>query len=118
MIGAEVDGVKLDPESYVSMNMWGFPAEEGCDPAFISVLEEAFKVFFEKDVPQKPMKAEYLLPVLIGGMLREGKTTVKVLETNDKWFGVTYKEDKEAVVESFKKLIADGVYQEDLYADL
>ena len=64
------------------------------------------------------MKAEYLLPVLIGGMLREGKTTVKVLETNDKWFGVTYKEDKEAVVESFKKLIADGVYQEDLYADL
>lgn len=118
VIGAEVDGVKLDPESYVSMNMWGFPAEEGCDPAFISVLEEAFKVFFEKDVPQKPMKAEYLLPVLIGGMLREGKTTVKVLETNDKWFGVTYKEDKEAVVESFKKLIADGVYQEDLYADL
>ena len=118
VIGAEADGVKLDPESYVSMNMWGFPAEEGCDPAFISVLEEAFKVFFEKDVPQKPMKAEYLLPVLIGGMLREGKTTVKVLETNDKWFGVTYKEDKEAVVESFKKLIADGVYQEDLYADL
>ena len=118
VIGAEADGVKLDPESYVSMNMWGFPAEEGCDPVFISVLEEAFKVFFEKDVSQKPMKAEYLLPVLIGGMLREGKTTVKVLETNDKWFGVTYKEDKEAVVESFKKLIADGVYQEDLYADL
>ena len=117
-IGAEADGVKLDPESYVSMNMWGFPAEEGCDPAFLTVLEEAFQVFFEKDVPQNPMKAEYLLPVLIGGMLREGKTTVKVLETNDKWFGVTYKEDKEAVVDSFKKLIADGVYQKDLYADL
>lgn len=117
-IGAETDKEKLDPESYVSMNMWGFPADEGCDPKFMSVLDEGFKAFFEKDVPLNPMKAEYLLPVLIGAMLREGKTTVKVLETNDKWFGVTYKEDKEAVVESFKKLIADGVYQKNLYADL
>lgn len=51
-------------------------------------------------------------------MLRDGKCTVKVLETKDNWFGVTYKEDKAAVVESFKKLIADGVYQEELYSDL
>ena len=64
------------------------------------------------------MKVEYLLPTHIGGLLRAGKYTVKVLETKDKWFGVTYKEDKESVVQSFKKLIADGVYKEELYSDL
>ena len=118
MIGAEANGVKLDPGSYVSMNFWGFPAKEGHDPAFLTVLEDGFKDFFEKDVPANPQKSEYLLPTLIGGLLRDGKCTVKVLETKDNWFGVTYKEDKAAVVESFKKLIADGVYQEELYSDL
>ena len=116
--GAEADGVKLDPASYVSMNFWGFPAKEGHDPAFLTVLEYGFKDFFEKQVPANPQKAEYLLPTLIGGLLRDGKCTVKVLETKDNWFGVTYKEDKAAVVESFKKLIADGVYREELYSDL
>lgn len=116
--GAEADGVKLDPESYVSMNMWGFPAKEGCAPAFLKVLEEEFQTFFEEAVPADPMKAEYLLPTLIGGLLRAGTYSVKVLETGDKWFGVTYKEDKEIVVESFRKLIADGFYQKELYSDL
>lgn len=117
-VGAEADGVKLNPESYVSMNMWGFPAKEGHDPAFLSVLDKGFKKFFEHEVPLNPQKAEYLLPTLIGGLLREDQYTVKVLETNDNWFGVTYKEDKPVVVESFKKLIADGIYREDLYSDL
>lgn len=58
------------------------------------------------------------MPTHIGGLLRDGKCTVKVLETKDRWFGVTYKEDKEAVVQSFKKLIEDGVYREELYGDL
>lgn len=116
--GAEADGVALDPESYVSMNMWGFPAKEGCAPAYLQVLEDGFQEFFEKDVPANPLKAEYLLPTHIGGLLREGKCSVKVLETKDKWFGVTYKEDKELVVNSFKKLIADGEYNEELYSDL
>ena len=117
-VGAEADGVKLDPESYVSMNFWGFPAREGCDPAFLEVLEKGFGDFFAEAVPDNPMKAEYLLPVLIGGMLREGSCTVEALETRDRWFGVTYKEDKEMVVESFQRLIADGVYREELYSDL
>lgn len=117
-VGAEADGVKLDPESYVSMNFWGFPAKEGCDPAFLEVLEKGFGDFFAETVPGNPMKAEYLLPVLIGGMLREGSCTVEALETRDRWFGVTYKEDKEMVVESFRGLIADGVYREELYSDL
>ena len=118
MVGAQANGVKLDPDSYVSMNFWGFPAKAGHDPAFLTVLEDGFEDFFEKEVPANPQKAEYLLPTLIGGLLRDGKCTVKVLETKDNWFGVTYKEDKAAVVESFKKLIADGVYQEELYSDL
>ena len=109
---------RLDPESYVSMNFWGFPAKEGCVPPFLLVLEEEFKTFFVTDVKRNPLKAEYLLPTLIGGMLREKKCTVKVLETKDKWFGVTYKEDKAAVVQSFGKLIEDGVYREELYSDL
>lgn len=117
-IGAEADGVELNPESYVSMNFWGFPAKEGCAPAYLGVLERGFKEFFENDVKTNPMKAEYLLPTHIGGLLRDRKYTVKVLETKDKWFGVTYKEDKESVVQSFKKLIEDGVYQEELYSDL
>ena len=65
-----------------------------------------------------PLKAEYLLPTHIGGLLRDGKCSVKVLETKDKLFGVIYQEDKEAVVQSFKNLIEDGVYQEELYSDL
>ena len=117
-VGAEVDGMRLDPDSYVAMNFWGFPAREGCAPTFLTVLEEGFKDFFDKEVPGNPQKAEYLLPILIGGLLRGGKCTVKALETRDSWFGVTYKEDKAAVVESFRKLIADGVYQEKLYGDL
>lgn len=116
--GASADGVKLNPESYVSMNFWGFPAKEGCAPAYLDVLEQGFKEFFENDVKANPLKAEYLLPTHIGSLLREGKYTVKVLETKDKWFGVTYKEDKESVVQSFKKLIEDGVYREELYSDL
>ena len=117
-IGVEADGAALDPECYVSMNMWGFPAKEGSDPTFMGVLEKEFRTFFEQTVPANPLKAEYLLPTLIGGMLREGKCTVRVLETRDRWFGVTYKEDKAAVVESFRKLIQDGVYGEELYQDV
>lgn len=117
-VGAEADGVKLNSDSYVSMNMWGFPAKENQALAFLTVLEKGWLDFFKDTTPSNPLKAEYLLPTLIGGLLRTGSCTVKVLETNDKWFGVTYKEDKPVVVESFKKLIADGVYGEELYADL
>lgn len=80
-VGAESDGIALNPESYVSMNMWGFPVEEGCIPDFMSVLEGEFKTFFETQVVNNPLKAEYLLPILIGERLRSGRCTVKVLET-------------------------------------
>lgn len=116
--GAEADGVSLPLDSVVSMNMWAFPAQPGERPWFLGVLEDSFLRFFREEMPGNPLKAEYLLPTLIGSMLREGKCTLKALPTSDKWFGVTYKEDKPAVAKSFRELIAAGVYGEDLYADL
>ena len=78
---------------------------------------KGFKEFFEKpDVDV--LKGEYLLPIYIDELLQKGEVTVKVLETQDKWFGVTYKEDKDSVVESFKKLIEEGVYKEKLFDDI
>ena len=93
------------------MNMWGLT------PEFVETLEKGFKEFFEKtDVDV--LKGEYLLPIYIDELLQKGEVTVKVLETQDKWFGVTYKEDKDSVVESFKKLIEEGVYKEKLFDDI
>lgn len=117
-IEVEADGKKLNPESYVSMNFWGFPAKEGKSPTYLDILQKGFKEFFETDVKNDPLKAEYLLPIHIGTLLQKGMFSVKVLETKDKWFGVTYKEDKKTVVESFQKLIKNNVYKENLYSDL
>lgn len=107
--GAEVEGVEIDAQSYVSMNMWGLR------PEFIEILKQGFVEFFQTAAKENPLKAEYLLPIYIGQLLREGKVSVQVLETRDKWFGVTYREDKPAVVESFRKLIAEGVYSVPLF---
>ncbi len=113
--GVRAGDASLDPEAYVSMNFWGFPASDNQKPAFLQTLIDEFVSFFEKDVPQNPEKAEYLLPILIGRLLEEKQLTVEVLETTDKWFGVTYKEDKPSVMANFKKLIDDGVYGKDLW---
>ena len=110
--GAEADGVVVDVNSLVSMNMWGLT------PDFLDVLENGFKEFFEKEVPSNPQKAEYLIPIFIGELLEQGKMSVKVLKTNDTWYGMTYHEDVVAVKDSFKKMLADGVYKADLFADL
>ena len=105
---------ELDVKDLVSMNMWGLT------PEFVGLLEEGFVEFFEniKGDETKELKGEYLLPIYIDELLKKGTVSVRLLETQDKWFGVTYKEDKPVVVESFAKLIADGVYQKDLFADL
>ena len=116
--GAETEGRALDVQSLVSMNMWAFPGQQGQKPWFVKVLEESFADFFRQEVPANPQKAEYLLPTLIGALLRQDKCTVEVLPTQDKWFGVTYKEDKPAVVQSFRALIEQGVYKPNLYEDL
>jgi len=100
--GAEADGVIVDVNSLVSMNMWGLT------PDFLDVLEEGFKEFFEKEVQGNPLKAEYLIPIFIGELLEQGKMSVKVLKTNDTWYGMTYYEDVAAVRECFKKMLADA----------
>lgn len=110
--GAEADGVELDLDALVSMNMWGLT------PAFMQVLEQGFQEFFEKEVPANPLKAEYLIPTFIGELLAQGRISVKVLKTNDAWYGMTYKEDVPAVKENFAQMLAEGVYQADLFSDL
>ena len=77
-----------------------------------------FAEVFESEVPTDPLKAEFLIPTFIGGLLEEKKLTVKVLRTNDTWYGMTYKEDVEAVKESFKGMIEVGVYERELFGDL
>ena len=110
--GAETDGVAVDVNSLVSMNMWGLT------PDFLDVLEEGFKEFFEKEVPGNSLKAEYLIPIFIGELLEQGKMSVKVLKTNDTWYGMTYHEDVAAVKGSFKEMLENGVYKADLFSDL
>ncbi len=107
--GAMANGKSIDVESLVSMNMWGLT------PKFIELLEIGFVEFFEKH-KDDILTAEYLLPIYIDELLHKGIVSVKVLATPDKWFGVTYKEDKELVVESFKELIKKGVYKEKLFS--
>lgn len=93
----------IDVDSPVSMNMWGL------QPDFFDVLESGFYKFL-KELDASDLKTEYLLPTIIGGLLKEDMIQVKVLESQDKWFGVTYKEDKESVVQAIKELIAQGEY--------
>ena len=107
--GAASGGVEIPLDSLVSMNFWCLPA------GFMDVLKTGFPEFLAK--MGNPLKDEYLLPIIVDGLLKQG-VEVSVLPTHDQWFGVTYKEDKAAVVESFKKLYQLGVYQEDLYGDL
>ncbi len=117
-IGRQADGtvtcvrdeqtVTLDPKSHVSMNMWGLT------PGFFRVLEDKF-VEFLKEIPEGNIKKEYLLPDIIDQMLKSDQADVAVLESTDKWFGVTYAEDKATVVDAFARLIADGVYTSPLF---
>lgn len=107
---SDVDGspVQVSLDQHVSMNMWGLP------PRFLDELEKDFPRFLD-NIREGDLKAEYLLPTIIGNLVRAGRARVRVLETRDKWFGVTYREDKEAVVAAIRRLIADGVYKERLY---
>ena len=98
----------ISPEDKVSMNMWaGYPE-------FLDFLAEDFKDFLT-NVEEGDLKSEYLLPNIVDKLLKEERANVKVLETQDRWFGVTYKEDKETVQKAFRELIADGVYAEKLW---
>ena len=101
--------IRLDLESPVSMNMWGL------QPEFFEILKSGFADFLDK-VEEGDVKAEYLLPKIIGQLLEDEKVQVKVLKSHDQWFGVTYKEDKGTVVEAVRELIAKGEYPERLFS--
>lgn len=98
----------ISPEDKVSMNMWA------AYPEFLEFLAEDFKTFLS-EVEEGDLKKEYLLPNIVDKLLREGRANVKVLETQDRWFGVTYQEDKEAVQKAFARLIKEGVYPANLW---
>lgn len=108
--GKTENGISVDIslDQNVSMNMWGL------SPAFIDELENGFPLFLS-NIKGEDGKAEYLLPKIVDQLIRSDKAKVKVLETHDKWFGVTYKEDKPAVSSAVKKLVADGIYPDHLY---
>ena len=105
---ASADNCPIDLNAHVSMNMWGLT------PEFMDMLEDGFIEFFA-NIAENKLKAEYLLPTYIGELLRKGKVSVKMLETSDQWFGVTYQEDNPAVADAFKRLIQMGIYQSPLY---
>lgn len=104
----EGNPVTVREDQHVSMNMWGLT------PAFIKELERGFPEFLS-GLKEGDLKSEYLLPTIIDQMIKDGRARVKVLETRDHWFGVTYKEDKEGVAESIRALISQGVYPEKLF---
>ena len=100
--------VTISPSQPVSMNMWGLPA------SFIQELEKGFPVFLD-NLKEGDIKSEYLLPKIINNLVQNKKARVTVLDTPDKWFGVTYREDKQAVADAIRGLIQSGVYKEKLF---
>lgn len=103
----EGEEVPLTEDAIASMNMWGLT------PSFVKALEVRFPAFLTK--AEGNLKAEYLLPEIVGNLITEGKASVKVLKTEDKWFGVTYAEDKEYVRKALEDLHDKGIYEEPLF---
>lgn len=100
---------RLNADTIVSMNMWGFPR------AMIDRLGEAFPVFLTAAVRDNPLKAEFFLPFVVDGLLRAGKARVSVTATPDRWYGVTYREDRPLVVEALRRMAQEGVYPAPLW---
>ena len=99
----------LSGDTLVSMNLWGFPR---------SFLDEAlarFPAFLDQTLASDPLKGEYFLPSVVSALIQEGKARVKVLRSRDRWYGVTYQEDKPTVVQALAGMTAAGLYPEDLW---
>lgn len=107
LVVTEQEKREIDVREAVSMNMWGMY------PEFFKILDSGFRQFLET-TEAADIEREYLLPMIIGDLLKEKKVYVKVLQSKDQWFGVTYKEDRNAVIEAVRKLIAEGAYPEKL----
>ena len=99
----------VDPDSVVSMNLWGFT------PSFIDETKARFSAFLDKALAENPLKGEYFLPSVVSQLIAEDKATVQVLRSTDKWYGVTYKEDKPVVVAAIAEKTAAGLYPDKLW---
>ena len=99
----------LPADTTVSMNMWGFM------PGFLDEIDARFGAFLKDAIPNNPLKCEYFLPLPVSQLIKEGKATVKVLTSPDRWFGVTYAADKPVVVESLRKMTQEGKYPDGLW---
>ena len=97
----------LPQDSTVSMNMWGF------SESILKELKARFPKFLEENLPVNPMKCEYFLPFVVDELLGENNATVKILKSMDKWYGVTYKEDKPVVVAAIQRMKDEGLYPQD-----
>lgn len=100
---------EMDDNSLVSMNFWGFT------PKIFDELEPIFKNFLAENLSKNPLKCEHVIPTAIGTLVSEGKCKVKMLSSKDKWFGVTYKEDKPDVVARIAEKKASGEYPDILW---
>ncbi|ROR27194.1 nucleotidyltransferase-like protein [Mobilisporobacter senegalensis] len=100
---------EISMDSTVSMNMWGFT------PSILEELNIRFRLFLQENIKSNPLKAEYFLPNVVGDLINESKAGVQVLKTPDKWYGVTYKEDKEEVVKAIARLKEEGIYPTHLW---
>ena len=98
-------------DTIVSMNMWGFTK------SILEELKAGFPAFLEEGLKVNPLKCEYFLPTVVSNLKENGKATVAVLTSKDKWYGVTYKEDKPVVVAAMQKMKDDGLYPEKLWGD-
>lgn len=98
--------VELAPDTPVSMNLWGFT------PDFVSECKSRFSAFLEQNLAKNPEKCEFYIPTAVAELIAEGRADVKVIESTDKWYGVTYKEDKPQVEAAFERLINEGKYPE------
>lgn len=103
--------VQIPEGSTVSMNMWGFSA------SLLDELNKRFDTFLKNALKTNPMKGEYFLPSVVGELLAEEKADVQVLKSMDRWYGVTYKEDKPVVVEAIRKMKEEGKYPERLWEE-
>lgn len=101
--------VTVDDNTPVSMNVWGFT------PDYLEYSEEYFKEFLSDPRNMENKKSEYFIPMMVNKLITDGTATVKVLDTTSTWFGVTYPEDREGVVERIKRLVDEGVYPSKLF---
>ena len=99
----------VEPETLVSMNMWAFY------PSVFTLFDQALKEFFKEGIKKSPLTAECLIPTEVGSFLAKGQVRVKMLSSRDKWFGVTYKEDKPMVQQAIRDLKEEGRYPRRLW---